>query len=156
MAVDPKNPMQTATLTDARIPVAASIEGSFKSLFAKRRISVDEKALSAGDESPFTASSPNTRVVVVGGGDFLLDENIHGYANVTFGANLVDWLFDDIGLTSIRSRDPEPKPLSDVSEATKTFFKYLNFVAPPAVVIVAGVFRLMRKSARRKKHQQSF
>lgn len=157
IAVDPRVPLQTNTFIEPHIPVAAEIEGSFKSAFAKKRINVDEKAKNAGtDETPFVSNSPNDRVVVVGSGDFLLDDNLHGYGNVAFASNLVDWLFDDIGLTSIRARDPEPKPLNEVAEGTKTFFKYLNFSAPPAVVVIAGVFRLVRKSARRKRHQQSF
>ncbi|MGA2623967.1 MAG: Gldg family protein [Bacteroidota bacterium] len=157
IVVDPRVPLPTGSFSEAHIPVAAAIDGSFKSLYAKRRIAIDEKTQASGvDESPFVGGSPATRIVIVGDGDFLLDDNIHGYGNVAFASSLVDWLFDDIGLNSIRSRDPEPKPLNDISEGTKIFFKYLNFAAPPTVIVLAGVLRLMRKSARRKKHQQSF
>ena len=157
IVVDPKVPVQVSAFVESHIPVAAAIEGSFKSAFTKRISGSDEKTqLVRSDDAPFMATSPSTRVVVVGDGNFLLDNNIHGYGNVIFASNLIDWLFDDIGLNSIRSRDPEPKPLNEVSEGTKTFFKYLDFAAPPAVVVIAGVLRLARKAARRKKHQQSY
>ncbi|MBI3194090.1 MAG: hypothetical protein HYZ34_06425, partial [Ignavibacteriae bacterium] len=104
-------------------------------------------------EDPIPTRSQNTRIVIIGDGDFVLDAAQHGQQNIEFASTAIDWLVDDIELASMKRRDPSPKQFADVSEGTKTFVKYFNFTAPPALIILVGFLRLMMNAARRKRHK---
>jgi len=93
--------------------------------------------------------------VVVGDGNFVQRETMGSRDNLVFAASLVDWLTDDVGLTSIRSRETAAKPLEEVTEGTKTLVKSLNLALPPVLVVVAGVIRWRMRAAWRKKIQMS-
>jgi ABC-2 type transport system permease protein len=143
---------QPETFSEQSIPLAAIVEGSFKSMYGKQHNKLlDEMRGSKKDTFRIILKSPTTRMVIVGDGDFVLDGNFHGQENIAFATNLVDWLVEDISLTSIRSRDITPKPLNEVSEGTKSFVKYFNMTAPSAVVILAGIIRIGMRSARDRK-----
>jgi hypothetical protein len=97
-----------------------------------------------------------TRVVVVGDGNFLLDGARQVGENVAFASSLVDWLVNDVTLTAVRTRDLAPKPLREVSEQTKNVVKYFNFAAPPVIIVLLGIARLLMRAARRNRHRLSF
>jgi ABC-2 type transport system permease protein len=147
--IDPEQSFAPESFTDRHVPLAVAFRGSFKSEYAKRPEAAPEGA-------SVLPKSPPTRIVVVGDGEFVFDENIRGHQNVAFVANVLDWLFDDAGLMAIRTRDITPKPLSEVGESTKTFVKYSNFIGPLAIVIAAGLVRMAVKARRRKKHKNSY
>ncbi len=132
---------------EEHIPLAATFEGSFRSAFGG--LETKTPAASAN-------STKNTRakIVVVGDGDFVLDASQHGYQNITFALNLVDWLLDDSGLGSIRTRDIASPPLHEVSDGTRTTAKYFAFAGPPALVILGGLIRVAMRASRRRKHTQ--
>ncbi len=155
MDTDPAQTFPDEMFTYQNIPVAAAIDGQFKSMYNIKR-AVELKILKAEEadyEDPIPARSVNTRIVVVGDGDFVLDDMQHNNQNIAFASGAVDWLVDDAGLASMKMRDPSPKQFTDVSEGTKTFVKYFNFTAPPAVVVLIGLLRLMMNAARRKRHK---
>ena len=142
------------SFSEEHIPLAAAIEGSFKSLYARRHEKLfDELKGTRKDTLRILVQSPPTRMVVVGDGDFVLDGFLQAQDNVAFATNLVDWLVEDVSLTSIRARDVTPKPLDEVSEKTRAFVKYFDFAAPPGVVVIAGIMRIFVRAARRKKHK---
>ncbi|MBI5214175.1 MAG: Gldg family protein [Ignavibacteriae bacterium] len=146
-------PEDMFTLED--IPVAAALEGQFKSMYTLNR-AVELKIIKEDEadyEDPIPARSQNTRIVIIGDGDFVLDAAQYGQQNIEFASTAVDWLVDDIELASMKMRDPSPKQFTDVSEGTKTFVKYFNFTAPPALIILIGFLRLMMNAARRKRHK---
>lgn len=142
--VDTRQVFQYQNFTERRIPLAAGIEGEFKSLYAKHK------------PEGTVLKSPPTRIAVVGDADFVIDENIHGQDNIAFAVNLVDWLENDISLTNIRSRDPSPPPLNEVSEKTKRMVKYFDFIIPPTVVVLIGFIRIAMKISRRNRHKQVY
>ncbi len=152
---DPALTFSDDMFTMHHIPVAAAVSGQFKSLYTLKN-AVELRILKADEadyEDPIPSRSPGTRMVVVGDGDFVLDDAQHSHQNISFAANTVDWLVDDIGMASMKMRDPSPKQFTDVSEGTKTFVKYFNFTAPPAFVILIGFLRLMINATRRKRHK---
>ena len=149
--IDPRQNFNVSEFTEQHIPLAAGFEGEFKSWAVKTNTQGD-----ASSKAPVISESPNTRIVVVGDGDFVLDENQHGYDNISFASTCIDWLFDDVELHTIRTRTTAAKPLNDVSDGVRASIKYFDFVGPPAVVIAVGILRLMKRRARRKKRQQSF
>lgn len=155
VSIDPVLPLPPSALTDAHIPLAATFEGSFRSVYADSRDPAVREAVAATGIQ-MVARSPKTRLAVVGDGDFLLDDRAHGYDNSAFGVSLVDWLVADTVLATIRAREITPRPLSEVSEETKTLVKYLSFAGPPGIVVVAGLVWTGWKKIRRRRHKSSF
>jgi hypothetical protein len=139
---------------EEHVPLAATFEGSFRSVFGGIEGTSPVPAASA--VAARSTKSTRAKIVVVGDGDFVLDASLHGYQNITFALNLVDWLLDDSGLGSIRTRDIASPPLDEVSDGTRTTVKYFAFAGPPVLVIVGGLIRLAMKASRRKKHKQTF
>jgi gliding-associated putative ABC transporter substrate-binding component GldG len=133
--IDPFQEYSDSDFPESDIPLAVLLEGSFQS----------HSAMPGSD-----LVSPETRIVVVGDGDFMSDEYMGNAGNLTFFANIVDYLADDAGLITIRSKNLQTPPLSPVSAGIKPIVKYGNLVLPPLLVIVYGLFRWRRRLARKK------
>jgi len=138
MMIDPFQKLAPADLAEKDIPLAAVVEGSFKSFFS--------------DKQPLATltSSPDTRILVVGDGDFMKDEYLGSRDNLNFFANIVDYLADDAGLITIRSKNISQPPLEQVSDATRRFLKYINLLLPPIAVIAYGLLRWRRRVSIKK------
>ena len=96
-------------------------------------------------------AGPETRIVLVGDGDFARDQYLGGSRdNLTFFANMVDYLVDDAGLITIRSKDVTLPPLEQVSDGTKKLVKYANLALPPLLVLGYGAIRWRMRKARKK------
>lgn len=134
--IDPFQQYTEKDFPEENIPLAVLLEGSFES----HSSAPTEKTL-----------SPATRIIVVGDGDFMLDEYLGNPGNVSFFANIVDYLADDAGLITIRSKNLDTPPLKPVSDGMKPLIKYGNLVLPPLVVVVYGVVRWRRRLARKKR-----
>jgi gliding-associated putative ABC transporter substrate-binding component GldG len=105
----------------------------------------------------------NTKMVVFGDGDFAVNGEGQNQMqlqpdNVNLMANAIDWLSDDTGLISLRTKDVTSRPLSpDIEEGTKTFVKYLNFLLPIFLTVIYGVVRYrIRKSKRNKWMRENY
>jgi gliding-associated putative ABC transporter substrate-binding component GldG len=133
--IDPFHHYTPEELSEANIPMAAIVSGSFKSFF-------DGKAI-----IPQSMKSPDTRIVVVGDGDFMKDDFAGNRGNRTFFINIVDFLADDAGLITIRSKDIAQPPLEQISDGSKKYLKYGNFILPPLLVIGYGLQRWRRRLA---------
>lgn len=134
-AIDPFHRYTLQELSESGIPLAVVVQGRFKSFFAER----EPKAT--------ITESPETRIVAVGDGDFMKDEFLGNRDNLTFFANMVDYLADDAGLITIRSKNIALPQLEPVSDGTKQLLKYANLLAPPLLVIAYGLFRWRRRLA---------
>ena len=133
--IDPFHRYAPEELAESNIPMAAVVSGSFKSFFEGKSL------------VPHTTKSPDTRIVVVGDGDFMKDDFAGNRGNLTFFVNIVDFLADDAGLITIRSKDVAQPPLEQVSDATKKILKYGALVLPPFLVIGYGLMRWRRRIA---------
>jgi gliding-associated putative ABC transporter substrate-binding component GldG len=130
------NPFQQYTESDFPeefIPLAAVFSGSFKSFFAGKQPAAK------------LASSPETQIVVVGTGLFIEDNALTYRDNPVFFTNIIDYLSDDAGLISIRTKNVSVPPLEEVSDGTKKMLKYGNMIVPPLLVILFGLFRWRRR-----------
>jgi ABC-type uncharacterized transport system involved in gliding motility auxiliary subunit len=140
MMIDPLHRYTQDELSESNIPMAAVVSGSFKSYFS-----------TTGGENkvfvPQTTKSPDTRIVVVGDGDFMKDDFASSRGNLTFFINIVDYLADDAGLITIRSKDVAQPPLDQISDGTKKLLKYGDLILPPLLVIGYGLFRWRRRVA---------
>jgi len=131
--IDPFQKWQPTDYTESSIPVAAVIKGSFSSYFTGKAL------------APARTNSPDTRVVIVGDGDFMRDDMAGSRNNGTFFVNIVDYLADDAGLITIRSKDIAQPPLEQVEDGTKQVIKYVNLLLPPLLVIGYGLLRWRRR-----------
>jgi gliding-associated putative ABC transporter substrate-binding component GldG len=132
--IDPFQRLTPADLPEKDIPLAAVFEGSFPSFFADK-------------EPAALKMSPQTRILVVGDGDFMKDEYLGARDNVVFFANIVDYLADDAGLITIRSKNLAQTPLDQIEDSTKRILKYVNLLLPPFVVVGYGLFRWRRRAS---------
>jgi gliding-associated putative ABC transporter substrate-binding component GldG len=133
--IDPLQQYTPADLAESGIPLAAIVEGSFASSFVGKQ------------PAPVVTQSPETRIIVIGDGDFMKDQYLGGRGNLTFFSNIVDYLADDAGLITIRSKNVTPPPLEQVSDGTKQLVKYADLIGPPLLIIGYGLFRWRRRVA---------
>jgi ABC-type uncharacterized transport system involved in gliding motility auxiliary subunit len=149
---NPTAPMTRDMFTESGISLAVTVEGSYTSAFRDKPVILDSTVRSTIDTTNRLITGKPSRIVVVGDGDFIQDQYSGGNKdNIIFASNIIDWLADDIGLASIRSRDTSPKPLAEVSEGTKSLVKGLNLAAPPLLVVVVGVLRWRWRVGMRKR-----
>ena len=102
--------------------------------------------------------SPATRIVVVGSGGFFDDFvlRILGEGNTEFVSDAVDWLAQDEGMLSIKTRAYRDKSLTllqdaNVRTAAAWSLTIVNLVLVPLAVLVWAVVRLLRRRAREQK-----
>jgi len=146
------SPMQEFTPADFNEPfqiLAGAIQGSFKTAFAggpPPDSGVDVSAL-----APVQTQSPPNRLVAVGDAEFGGDQQIsRNPSNAALFLNIVDWLTQEEGLITIRSREVVSRPLDELSDGKRRGVKYANVFGPPLLVIVFGVFRWQaRRRAKR-------
>ncbi|MBF8296602.1 MAG: ABC-type uncharacterized transport system [Bacteroidetes bacterium] len=136
--IDPFQRYTGTDLAEDGIPLAAIVEGSFKSCFVGKQ------------PAAAIVASPETRIIVVGDGDFMKDEMLGNRGNLTFFANIIDYLADDAGLITIRSKNVAAPPLDQISDGTKKLLKYTNLIGPPVLIVAYGLFRWRRRVAFRK------
>jgi len=143
--IDPFRHYTPEEMAESNIPLAVVVSGSFKSFFSA------ESGSAAGGEGKSLAArvdkSPDTRVIVVGDGDFMKDDFAGNRSNLTFFVNIVDFLADDAGLITIRSKDISQPPLEQISDGTKKLVKYGILLLPPFLVIGYGLLRWRRRVA---------
>jgi gliding-associated putative ABC transporter substrate-binding component GldG len=147
------DPMQNYTqemFTESGIPLAAVINGKFNSFYANKPIPTDTTAGATPINGPTISSSPDSRIILVGDGDFIKDNYLGGRDNLTFFANIVDYLVDDAGLISIRSKDVSLPQLEQVSDGSKKLYKFGTMLLPPLAVMTFGLLRWRMRKAKRK------
>lgn len=122
---------QTGRLVGGPYVLAAAYRGTFPSAFDPAR------------------TSPATRMVLVGDGDFV-NESIVGRlpGNIRFALNMVDWLAQDEALLTIRAKDVAPRRLPEVSETLRPWIKYGNLLGPVLVVLLLAAWRWRRRRKR--------
>ncbi|MBS1515673.1 MAG: Gldg family protein [Bacteroidetes bacterium] len=134
--------------------VGAIFEGSFKSYFAGKTPPKDTAAGSTPfTVVPFNESQKESRMVVIGDGDFANEENRPPADNITFFVNMVDYLVDDVGLAEIRSKETSESPLDEKSDSTKMFVVWLNRILPPALILLFGLYKLNQRRIRKRNLQ---
>jgi ABC-type uncharacterized transport system involved in gliding motility auxiliary subunit len=115
----------------SHIPVAASLEGPIGGGASTRMVVITD--------GNFIVNGPPQRGDAGGGGGRELAPD-----NVNFLSNAVDWLTDNTGLISLRTKAVTARPLHEVSEGAKAFIKYLNFLLPVVLAVGYGLYRARR------------
>jgi ABC-2 type transport system permease protein len=143
------------------LPVAAKIEGEFESLYNNR---VPPEILESKEIS-FQARSPRTKMIVIADGDVIRNQmqltrgnylpmplGYDKYTGQQFGnkeliLNAMNYLTDDSGLISIRSRELKLRLLDRTKiENDRVYWQVLNTVLPVLLVIIFGAIQgIIRK-----------
>jgi ABC-type uncharacterized transport system involved in gliding motility auxiliary subunit len=74
--------------------------------------------------------------------------------NINLFVNAIDFLSDDTGLITLRTKGVTSRPIDQVEDGKKAFLKYLNFLLPLILVIGYGIFRAQRRKMLRTKRMQ--
>lgn len=132
------------------LPVGAIFEGKFQSFYKGKTIPLDTIGGSSPAPTSVKEDSPDTKIILFGNGDFAQDEFRGPDENLLFFANIIDYMTDDAGLSMIRMKDANPKPLDSIEDSTKTLVKYGMLAGPPVLVLIYGLMRWKKKKASKK------
>lgn len=139
------------------LPVGVLLEGEFESAFKNRITPKDQ----GGEQINVIEKGRKTEMLVVADGDVIknqlnvvnpniprgtpLPTGFDQYTNVQYGnkdffLNAVDYMLDDSGLISIRSRELKMRLLDfNRVKAEETYWKLLNTIAPILLVLLFGI-----------------
>lgn len=132
------------------LSVGAIFEGKFKSFYNGKPIPSDTTQGSSPTLTSVKPESPDSKIIVLTNGDFPQDEFRGPDENLLFFANMIDYMSDDAGLSKIRSKDANPKPLNSIEDSTKSIVKYGMLVGPPLLVLLYGMMRWKKKKATKR------
>ncbi|MDO8558586.1 MAG: Gldg family protein [bacterium] len=94
------------------------------------------------------------RAIVLGSSSMLSDQVIGGKPeNIAFGLNAIDWLAENEGLISIRSKTASSRPLTFASSDEQTMVQYGIMIGIPLLAVLFGTARLF---LRRQKTKMAF
>ncbi|RUT79343.1 GldG family protein [Ancylomarina longa] len=99
------------------------------------------------------------KICLVGDGNFMVNGTGSSRIpiqkdNINFIANAVDWLSDDSGLMSLRTKGVSSRPLNEMTDSKVFLIKYINFLLPLILMIVYGLIRFERRRRRRNKRMK--
>lgn len=101
-----------------------------------------------------TNSDYNSAIVTISDADFMLD-NVGTPDNTRFAINSVEWLADNTGLIQLRNKYTTFASLQPITETTKNFLKYFNFLLPVIATVVIAAIHFRRKRIKRLKRMQT-
>jgi len=102
------------------------------------------------------SGTTNSKMVIIADGDFIINGGGQQPRkvqpdNVNLVSNAIDWLSDDTGLISLRTKGVTSRPIDELQDSTKAILKYTNFLLPILLVIGYGVLRSQQNKIRRFK-----
>jgi gliding-associated putative ABC transporter substrate-binding component GldG len=156
-----RNEEDLRTFNKPNIPVAALLEGRFKSLYANRISMQELDALNAAGYRFLPESTVENKMIVIANGDLPLNAvtqkegplpmgmnmfTQQQFANREFILNAIEYLTDPSGILETRSKDFSLR-LMDKSkyENSKMYWQLLNILFPVVMVILfIGGFQFFR------------
>ena len=111
------------------------------------------------------AGPAKSKILCIASGDFIINSRGNDQSqqqtlapdNVNFFVNSVDWLTDETGLISLRTKAITARPIKEVSDVTRGFIKWANFLIPILLVIGYGFFRFqMNRNIRIKRMEENY
>ncbi len=145
----------------SNLPVAVLLEGNFSSVFTNRI----PPEIAEDPEIDFQTESKMNKMIVISDGDIIKNQvqfkegnyyplplGYDRYTGETFGnkdfiLNAVNYLTDDSGLLSVRSREIKIRPLDkNKIKKEKSYWQLLNTVLPVLIILVfASIMIIIRK-----------
>ena len=149
--INPMTPARKEDFTGGRKLLGVAISGDFASAYQGKSVPRPKDSTAAMPQLSVMEHSPQTRMIVIGDGNFVQGQYAQGGANMILFLNAVDWLGQDSDLMSIRSREAAIRPLKpDIGDGTKRTVKYANMFGPPVLVLALGLVRWTMRRNRRK------
>ncbi|HLF35064.1 MAG TPA: GldG family protein [Cyclobacteriaceae bacterium] len=101
-------------------------------------------------------ATSSARMIVVANGSYAIGGSGQqsqqvSQDNVNFEVNAIDWLSDDTGLNSLRTKGVTNRPLEQVDDTKRNLIKYLNAFLPVALVLMIGVVRRQQYLKKKQK-----
>ncbi len=147
-------------------PLAVLVEGSLESFFLGKEspfvIADGDEAAAEGETAAEAAiglieeSPGNTRLIVLGSSEFVNDNvyqislNFSGdrfASNLQLFANAIDWLTEDLSLSSIRSRGSLARILPPIADEEQNQWVLMNYAVALIGLILIGLFWQMQRRA---------
>ena len=103
-----------------------------------------------------------SKIALVTNGDFAYNgigqrPRMQQEDNISFMANMIDWLSDDTGLIELRTKTITSRPIAVMSDNKKLMLKWLNFLLPLILVMTYGLIRMqVNKNQRIKRMQEGY
>jgi gliding-associated putative ABC transporter substrate-binding component GldG len=141
--LDPSAQFTHAMFESQYLLLGAAINGKIKTAIPDSDKYVSASRKTEGEE----------RIIVIGNGNFVRDMFLSNPENLSLFLNIVDYLSDDYGLISIRSKSFLPGPLKPVSDADRAMTKDLIVALPPLFVLGIGLIYWRRTYTRRKAYR---
>jgi len=139
-----------ALFNRSMLPLAVTLEGSFRSHFASAAGFVDDEDEPFEIPADMMNQSPDgSRMFAIGNANFIQDAYLSNPANIFLLLNVADWLVGDTDLIKLRSREISMRPLKEISNGQKQLWKYINWFGPPIIAIIIGlVYWQIRRNRR--------
>jgi len=162
------------------LPLAFILEGEFPSYFAgkpipekkspennfenkDRKASEDTKKaidLSKFDsKAEFISKGKPGKIFIISSSDMLTDNVLDQEgrsSNAVFVMNVLDYLNNREEIAVMRSKEQRFNPLQESEAGTKTFIKSFNIAGLPILVVIFGLFVLLRRHSRKKRIRMMF
>lgn len=97
-------------------------------------------------------------LLLVSDGDFAINGPQKGNQlppdNISLMVNSIDWLSDDTGLIDLRTKETTSRPIKNLSDGTKAFLKWFNFLTPIMLILIYGIIRMQINRNKRIKRME--
>ena len=102
-----------------------------------------------------TNDDNNSSIITITDADFISDAIVTSSHtdNVSFAINSIEWLADNSGLIELRNKFTTFSSLEPLKEHSREFLKYLNFLLPVVLIMLASIIRY--RSNQRKRANRS-
>ncbi len=104
-------------------------------------------------EGEFISKGSQAKIFIISSSDMLTD-NVMDQAgrspNSVFFMNVLDYLSNREEIAVMRSKEQRFNPLQETEAGTKTFLKSFNIAGLPILVVIFGLFIMVRRHSRKK------
>ncbi|MBW2251826.1 MAG: Gldg family protein, partial [Deltaproteobacteria bacterium] len=155
------------------LPLAYILEGQFPSYFAGKPIpeknnennsnqknnKTDIDSPKIESEGELITKGKQAKIFIISSSDMLTDNVLDQEgrsSNAVFVMNVLDYLNNREEIAIMRGKEQRFNPLQESEAGTKTFLKSFNIAGLPILVVIFGLFVLLRRHSRKKRIQMMF
>jgi gliding-associated putative ABC transporter substrate-binding component GldG len=151
--ISPEKKYFNEDFPESNLPLGAVLSGHIESYFNDQYIPefAGTDTISITETPEKIDRTDDARLVVIGSGSFVTDDHRQSSTGFIVMLNIADWLTQDKGLISIRSKQVGGRTLEVTSDGTKKSVKYINMFAMPIIVVIFGIARWQIRRSRKNK-----